>query len=386
MSQKTNYFKVGLLVIGATVVLVAAVLFLSTGSFGEEPVYIETYFDESVQGLSVGSPVTYRGVQVGNVAQITFTRYVYDLDPSDETFRGKGRYVYVLIDIRPMFKQAYTEGTSREFIQSLVDDGLRFQLKPQGITGLVALQAEYFDPEENPPFDVPWEPKYPYLPSTPSLFTRLADAMSALSRRVEDLDIEGVVDNMNQVLLTANTTLKDASLSSIGQEVEGLVVDLRSTNSRIQEILNDSSVDGMRDDLAASISGVRRIIEDSKGEVAGSFASIDNAMTKVDTIIEKIDIFLGEEGGKEGALSHVTDTLDSVRVSVERLPEAVEEFNDIMRNANQTLSIQRRNISEVLIGLKAVLEDVRALTEETKRNPSRLLFGEAPPRSEIDQR
>ena len=54
MSQKANYFKLGLFVIGAIVALIAVLLIIGTGRFFERRITIETYFKESVQGLDIG--------------------------------------------------------------------------------------------------------------------------------------------------------------------------------------------------------------------------------------------------------------------------------------------------------------------------------------------
>ncbi|MCI0481858.1 MAG: MlaD family protein, partial [Candidatus Dadabacteria bacterium] len=72
MSQKPNYFKIGLFVVLALVILAGAIIFFGGGKFFEEKVTVETYFDQSVQGLSVGSSLEFQGVQIGNVSYIGF--------------------------------------------------------------------------------------------------------------------------------------------------------------------------------------------------------------------------------------------------------------------------------------------------------------------------
>jgi phospholipid/cholesterol/gamma-HCH transport system substrate-binding protein len=57
MSKKPSYFKIGLFVIAGIFLIFAAVVVLGSGLLHQEKAYFETYFDESVSGLSVGSPV-----------------------------------------------------------------------------------------------------------------------------------------------------------------------------------------------------------------------------------------------------------------------------------------------------------------------------------------
>src|SRR3984893_19232206 len=80
MSAQANFFKLGLFVIGATVVLVLLLLILGSGRWFQSKVAIETYLNESAQGLEVGSKVKYRGVVVGEVTKIGFTYTNYPLD------------------------------------------------------------------------------------------------------------------------------------------------------------------------------------------------------------------------------------------------------------------------------------------------------------------
>ena len=55
MSQKANYFKLGLFVIGAVVAGIVVLMIIGTGRWLKPRTTIETYFNESVQGLEIGS-------------------------------------------------------------------------------------------------------------------------------------------------------------------------------------------------------------------------------------------------------------------------------------------------------------------------------------------
>ena len=71
---------------------------LGGGSLFQKPIIVETVFDESVQGLDVGSPVKLRGVIIGEVRSIGFTYTRYQLDkPISERLR----YVMVEATILP---------------------------------------------------------------------------------------------------------------------------------------------------------------------------------------------------------------------------------------------------------------------------------------------
>ena len=70
MSAPTNHFKLGLFVILSFGAMVAAGVTLGTNAIKKDTTKYHTYFNESVQGLDVGSPVKFRGVTIGAVSSI----------------------------------------------------------------------------------------------------------------------------------------------------------------------------------------------------------------------------------------------------------------------------------------------------------------------------
>ena len=70
MSANASYFKIGLFVILGSLLIVTAIVIFGAGAIFQEYIYVESYFEDSVQGLSVGSPMKFRGVDVGQVSEI----------------------------------------------------------------------------------------------------------------------------------------------------------------------------------------------------------------------------------------------------------------------------------------------------------------------------
>ena len=65
MSRKENKTLIGAFVVGAIAILVIALLALGSGKFFRESRSYVLFFEGSVKGLNVGSPVTFRGVKIG---------------------------------------------------------------------------------------------------------------------------------------------------------------------------------------------------------------------------------------------------------------------------------------------------------------------------------
>ena len=67
MSDERRYYRLGLFVICAFLLAVATLLVFGSDVFSRPGPMLETYIDESVQGLDVGAPLKYRGVKIGRV-------------------------------------------------------------------------------------------------------------------------------------------------------------------------------------------------------------------------------------------------------------------------------------------------------------------------------
>ena len=73
MGKQTSKTAIGAFVIGAIVLTVVSVIVFGSGKLFSETIPVVFYFKGSVQGLSVGSPVKCRGVQIGEVTEIKMT-------------------------------------------------------------------------------------------------------------------------------------------------------------------------------------------------------------------------------------------------------------------------------------------------------------------------
>ena len=71
MGSKVSPTFIGAFVVGAIICMVAEVLLFGGGKFFTEKLPYIMFFDSFVEGLSVGAPVIFRGVQIGQVTEIS---------------------------------------------------------------------------------------------------------------------------------------------------------------------------------------------------------------------------------------------------------------------------------------------------------------------------
>ena len=102
MSAKAHYFKIGVFTVGGILLAVVAIIVFGAGTLFETKLPVETYFDETVQGLSIGAPLRYRGVTIGSVEHIGFVRNEYKELSEEDRYRY-GSYILVRVGIKEAF-------------------------------------------------------------------------------------------------------------------------------------------------------------------------------------------------------------------------------------------------------------------------------------------
>ncbi|MBS0326181.1 MAG: MCE family protein [Proteobacteria bacterium] len=346
MSREANYFKLGLFVIAGIAVAIALLLIVGTGAFFRSRTTIETYFNESVQGLDVGSKMKYRGVTIGAVTKISFTYVKYE---QNEPMSKRRRYVLVEAQIEPglVGGKVARDIATPEATKLEVARGLRVHLAPQGITGTSYLELDYVD-NPAPELPIDWTPDNIYIPSTPSTVETFVAAATEIVDRLHRLDIEGTIANLNRLLVTANDRIAAVDTGALSQHADrtlgkldktldgiqsrklsdeaiGLIAELRSTNAELKTLLASDALQKLPENTTATLASVRALVDNPK--LAQSINHLERTMGRLDQIF----------GGGEADLGAT------------------------FRN------------------LREITDNLRELTDDAKRYPSNVLFGAPPP-------
>lgn len=235
MSKPINNFKLGLFTLGGVGILVAGVLAFGARGYLEPTSPFETYIRGDVTGLAVGSAVQLRGVRVGKVTHIDFSWTKYTVTQPN--------YIVVEFEMRKDIAPGSPGAAQDELLQTAIQRGLRARVKGQGITGASILSIEYVNPDDNPPVQVPWTPRYTYIPSAPSEFGELLASVERTLHSLEGLDFKA----MNRLLLddmkSAGQLLNNAGqfdFAGLSTNANSLVTDLRGSNTRLKSLLQDT--------------------------------------------------------------------------------------------------------------------------------------------------
>ena len=277
MTAKTSHTRLGVFVVLAILLLSALAISLGGGNTFRKKVIVETYFDESVQGLDIGSKVRYRGVVIGAVSSInfTYTRYEQDKPPAE-------RKQYVLVEMAVYPDLLGTSSGGRDFVDKLVADGLRIRMAPIGITGIAYMELDFI--RKAPLLPIGWEPDNLYIPSARSTVLGFVDAAEGLVSRLANLDIEGIIKNLDRLLVTINGKAEGINTEKLSKDMSGALGDLRRTLANVDRLTGSEDLKGVPADLAATIRRLREIAESP--ELKRTLAALDRSTQRVDKALD----------------------------------------------------------------------------------------------------
>jgi len=356
--MKPSYFKIGLFVIAGSFLIVTAIVVLGSGFFQQDKAYFETYFDESISGLSEGSPVEFRGVRFGVVEKISFIRDEYDVFGPPSGISKYEHYVIVLCAVLRENLPGVSYEQRVAYLENMVSRGLRIRLTTNLLTGQAYLQTDYLDPNRFQMLDIGWQPEHLYIPSAPSELTTLKDSVDKVLYRLQEIDIDKLVTAVENVLASMDKAIANARVGDISREARDLLAEARKQVEKL---------DTEKISLAAQ----------------QTLASVDRAVVdaNVPTLSRELQSLIVE-------VRQTNANLQKLLASPERLsgpsnlPEMIARLNKTLYRIDKLISTEKPQIDAMLANFKEISENLKKLTENLKQHPSDLLFSKPPPPSE----
>ena len=332
MGNRALYLRVGLLLIIGAGLLFGFVLFLSGGRFAKGQVF-ESYFRESVQGLVVGAAVKFRGVPVGDVTELALASAEYNDGPPDDSEATAYHQVVVRyrIDVSKLGRHPD--------IEAAVAAGLRARLATQGLTGLAYVELD-FARNAAPPPALPWKPRYPIIPSVPSTLSQVSDAAQHLAARLDNLDIEGLVNSFSALGEDLRAQLRAADIPATVAASRDLLATLRET-------VQKADLPGLAADLRQTADSARALLQSP--QLRRTLANAETATAQLAAASRELAPLLSEARGT-------------------------------VRRANDTTADLTADLATILRDAEAAVANLRDATETLRRDPGQVLFGAPPPR------
>jgi len=260
--KQANPTLVGAFVLGGLALVAGGVLFFGGGRLFSDLDRYLIYFDGSVNGLQVGSPVKLQGVEVGQVVSIHAIADTAHWEVSTET----------LIEIdRARFDQRgprIADPVERE--RALIAGGLRARLDVQSlITGQLYVSLLVLPGSEARMIGPPDKP-YPEIPAVPSTSQEVQRVVRGAVEKFEQLPIEDIFHKIDEILAGVNRILNQARLEETVANLNDTISEARGAIGDVRRVLR--SVDGQIAPVAESaistLDEARRALEAAQSTVS----------------------------------------------------------------------------------------------------------------------
>lgn len=196
------------------------------------------FFKESVRGLSVGAPVEFHGIKIGQVLDVSLN---FDWAQMEHT-------ISVLIEIEPerIVEINATRAVDIDLMEYFVERGLRAQLKSGNLlTGQLFVDLKLFP--NAPRAKVLHNARYPVVPTEPMPLEEMLASVGKILGKLEKLPVEELGADLKQLLATLDGNLQqtDVLFGNLNQQVLPEIVQtlqqFQTTVAALEQSYSDDS-------------------------------------------------------------------------------------------------------------------------------------------------
>lgn len=318
MLKRARPELIGAFVLGAVALVVAAVVILGSGRLFRKTYNFVLFFDSNVNGLRVGAPVKFRGVEIGRVTDIRLS--ISQLD-GVKPRRFSRIAIPVLIELD---HERIMLGGVRQIdlddprqIDRLIQDGLRGQLALESIlTGLLYVNLE-MRPATRPRLLLPKSSTYHEIPTLPTQLEQIQDQIAEIVSKLNETDFQGFVDST------------------------------KGTSDSIREFIESPQVRGTVESMQSTLDNMNKTMAQLRRVMSRMDARMDPLLSHADRLLVDTD----------RTMKQAQDTLNTLQASI-------EPGSPLAYKLNLTLD-----------ELSATAASMRQLTDYLQRNPSALIRG-----------
>jgi len=264
MGKRVNPATVGAFVLGALGLILAAVILLEGGFFRKTHEFVIYFGGGGVNGLRVGAPVKFKGVEIGEVKRILL-RLEQQVSPANNMLTAEVHIpVIIQLDEEKIISHGGTtiDLSDPHTIPNLIREGLRAQLGSDSfVTGLMFVAL---DIEPKTPIQM-IAPQGSPLQEIPAIPTTLEQAQAVAVRMFEKLDkvdfdavftqMTGMLESIKQI--TASPGLRETVNNSektreqVDRTLAVVQQTLNTMNSKVPQLSDSLQKTSLSADAAA---------------------------------------------------------------------------------------------------------------------------------------
>jgi paraquat-inducible protein B len=328
MNKKISPTLIGAFVVGAVALIVIAILVFGSGRLFRQSRDFVLYFDNSVNGLRVGAPVKFKGVEVGSVKDIRL-----------QLEQGKlinKIPVIIEIDLGKLTSRGSTGVIAEDpeaFHKAIVDRGLRGQLEMESlVTGLLYIAIDLFPgtpinlvQQEND------DNKYWEIPTLPTTLEQAKDAVTQIINKLDQIDFKALIASLESTVDGIKRTVNSPDL-------ELTIRSLKQTMPKVDEAVG--SIRDLAVTLNENVKGLAGNLEQTSIDARTSMKQADEALRQATETMKKA----------EAAVVSVQTITDPDSPTIYELGKTLKEISAAARSLRLAANFLERNPRALIFG------------------------------------
>lgn len=363
---------IGLFVITALILTVAAVGILGSGSFLSTKKQYVLYFKHSVKGLTIGSPVALGGVKIGSVKAIRI-----HADSRENRFSIP---VFIEIEedtIQVPGKTKTWEGLGKN-LDFFIEKGLRAQLEIQSmVTGQLLVSLD-FHPEKPAILHQELMQTYPEIPTIES-------DIEAFTRRIKQVPIQEIFAKFHTIMGALEEMLNSGggqemirsltlTLDHIGSLAGNMGQTLPATSRSLESLINDTrklvqtgnrQLEGLGDHLHQTLTDFQTLAAGADAQISAMGREIGDTAVRTRTVLTQA----------EAAITPLTRVIEQTAGAFEQASLQTRHTLEHMEEITHPDAVVMSRLSLALEEVSQAARSFRALTQYLERHPEALLQG-----------
>ena len=351
MAKQASKTMIGLFVVGAIALLVAALVLLGSGRYFKETHRYVAFFDGSVKGLAVGAPVMFRGVRIGKVEDFTVYFKREELEFKIPVLMTLYAEKVIGLGIE------FTKAQEAKAWQDMLADGFRATLQIQSmVTGQLVVQLD-FHPDA--PLKLHGLEEF-NLPKDTIEIPTIQSGLQQLTKKIEQIPLDQIVDDLRSSLKGINDLVSSPEIAKTLQYLEQTMKDARNLLRHI-----DEKVDPLAAQVDQTLKDAQVLLKNVDQRVDPLAASLTQTSDSARKLANNVNRRIGP------VQADLTETTKEFRAALNAAEGALESVDDMVDENSEF----RFQLDTFLSEITMMARSLRAFADYLERNPDALLRG-----------
>lgn len=256
-----NPRRVGLFLVAGLALLVAGVLLLGGGSLFSKKYRFVAWFEGSVNGLSTASPVKMRGIEIGRVSAIYLAAPGQTI--AADSVLNRVPVVFEIDERKVGQRGVALDLGNPNRLGELIRLGLRAELKLESfVTGQQYVGLDF---RPGTPVSLVSDSGLGLaeIPTVAPPLQSVQEDIAAVAAQIRSANVTGVVTQLSGVLARLDTTLGNAGITAVREQLEATMGLLNETLTSVNHLVAsaDSTLSPIRTDVSVTAERLRASLD-----------------------------------------------------------------------------------------------------------------------------